>query len=205
MRLREDRYLLTMMQTEKSYIPYPDEPPVHFPPAAVWRELTAGRVQKYGTYSLGENAPPSFERLRSILEGETDKRVNIRNLTTVPSLDALLTQLQQEFAGDGVRFVYRTDLFPPDFRPGETKLKTASDLSGLPLGSFLDTVLRDVEMSWIARPEYIEIGPNTVTSSLRYQEKVTRVFDVADLIIAIPQSVNPADAATPRSSSRGRS
>lgn len=191
-RLREDRYLLAMMQTEKSYIPYPDEPPVHFPPAAVWRELTAGRVRKYGTYSLGENAPPSFERLRSVLEGETDKRVNIRNLSTVPSLDALLTQLTQEFAGDGVRFVYRSDLFPPDFRPGETKLKTTSDLSGLALGSFLDTVLRDVEMSWIARPEYIEIGPNTVTSSLRYQEKVTRVFDVADLIIGIPQSVNPA-------------
>lgn len=191
-RLREDRYLLAMMQTEKSYIPYPDEPPVHFPPAAVWRELTAGRVQKYGTYSLGENAPPQFERLRSVLEGETDRRVNIRNLTAVPSLDALLTQLQQEFAGDGVRFVYRTDLFPPDFRPGETRLKTTSDLTGLPLGAFLDTVLRDVEMSWIARPDYIEIGPNTVVSSLRYQEKVTRVFDVADLIIGIPQSVNPA-------------
>ena len=40
-RIREDRYLLTMMQVEKSFIPYPDEPPVHFPPAAVWRELTA--------------------------------------------------------------------------------------------------------------------------------------------------------------------
>ncbi|HET6573592.1 MAG TPA: VWA domain-containing protein, partial [Fimbriiglobus sp.] len=191
-RLREDRYLLTMMQTEKSFIPYPDEPPVHFPPAAVWRELTAGRVQKYGTYSLGEHVPPSFERLRSVLEGETDKRVQIQNLSTVPSLDALLTTLQQQFAEYGVRFVYRGDLFPPDFRPGETKLRTTSDLTGLPLGAFLDTVLRDMEMSWIARPEYIEIGPNTVTSSLRYQEKVTRVFDVADLIISIPQSVNPS-------------
>ncbi len=191
-RLRQDRYLLAMMQSEKSFIPYPDEPPVHFPPAAVWRELTAGRVQKYGTYSLGENAPPSFERLRSVLEGETDKRVQIRDLSSIPSLDALLTQLQQEFADYGVRFVYRSDLFPPDFRPGDTKIKTTSNLSGLPLGAFLDTVLRDIDMSWIARPEYIEIGPNTVTSSLRYQEKVTKVFDVAELIIGIPQSVNPA-------------
>ncbi len=191
-RLRQDRYLLAMMQTEKSYIPYPDEPPVHFPPAAVWRELTAGRAQRYGTYSLGDHAPPSFERMRSVLEGETDKRVQIKNLSTVPSLDALLTQLTQEFSGEGIRFVYRTDMFPPDFRPGETKLKTTSDLTGLPLGAFLDTVLRDMDMSWVARPEYIEIGPNTVTASLRYQEKVTRVFDVADLIISIPQSVNPA-------------
>jgi tetratricopeptide (TPR) repeat protein len=191
-RLRQDRYLLAMMQTEKSFIPYPDEPPVHFPPAAVWRELTGDRIRRYGTYSLGENAPPVFERMRSLLEGEVDRRVNITNLTAIPSLDALLTQLQQEFADYGVRFVYRSDLFPPDFRPGEQRLQTTSNLSGLPLGAFLDTVLRDMDMSWIARPEYIEIGPNTVTASLRYQEKVTRVFDVADLIIAIPSSVNPA-------------
>ena len=111
-------------------------------------------------------------------------------LTTL--IKGQITAVEPEFRDDGVRFVYRSDLFPPDFRPGETKLRTTSDLSGLPLGAFLDTVLRDVEMSWIARPEYIEIGPNTVTSSLRYQEKVTRVFDVADLIIGIPQSVNPA-------------
>ena len=39
-RLREDRFLLTMMQVEKSHVPYPDEPPVHFPPAKVWKELS---------------------------------------------------------------------------------------------------------------------------------------------------------------------
>ena len=45
-RIREDRFLLTMMQTEKSHIPYPDEPPVHFPPAAVWRELTGAAPRR---------------------------------------------------------------------------------------------------------------------------------------------------------------
>ncbi len=190
-RIREDRYLLTMMQAEKSFIPYPDEPPVHFPPAAVWRELTGKRTELYGTMSLGQGAPPSFKRLRSLLEGETDARVRIKNLSAL-SLDALLSQLTADFQEYGVRFVYRTDLFPPDFKPGDTKLnKSVNDLSGLPLGAFLDTVLRDYDMSWVARPEYIEIGPNLITSSLRYQEKVTRVFDVAELIIGIPQSVNP--------------
>ena len=40
-------------------------------------------------------------------------------------------------------------------------------------------------MSWVARPEYIEIGPNTEAASLRYQDKATRVFDVAELIVGI--------------------
>ena len=34
-----------MMQSEKSFIPYPDEPPVHFPPAAVWRVLSKGLAE----------------------------------------------------------------------------------------------------------------------------------------------------------------
>ena len=54
-RIREDRFLLTMMQTEKSHIPYPDEPPVHFPPAAVWRELTGTRKERTRTRTSGKN------------------------------------------------------------------------------------------------------------------------------------------------------
>ena len=53
-RIRQDRFLLTMMQTEKSHIPYPDEPPVHFPPAAVWRELTSLRREAYQNSNLGQ-------------------------------------------------------------------------------------------------------------------------------------------------------
>ena len=149
-----------MMQVEKSFIPYPDEPPVHFPPAAVWPAYRPA-VEKYGTYSLGENAPASFRRLRSVLEGEVDKRVNIRNLNAL-DLQTLLNQVQAEFQEYGVKFVFRTDLLPVDFKPTDVKIKTTSDLSGLPLGSFLDVVLRDTEqgLSWIARPEYIEIGPS---------------------------------------------
>ena len=40
-RIKEDRYLLTMLQVDRSHVPFPDEPPVAFPPAATWRELTA--------------------------------------------------------------------------------------------------------------------------------------------------------------------
>src|SRR5262249_16762143 len=49
--LREERYLATMLQVELSAVPFPDEPPVKFPPAAQWRELT--RIRKETYYSSG--------------------------------------------------------------------------------------------------------------------------------------------------------
>ncbi|MGL6076906.1 MAG: VWA domain-containing protein [Fimbriiglobus sp.] len=186
-RIRENNYLLTMLQVEKSFVPYPDEPPVHFPPAAVWRELTGSRVEKYSNANLGPDAPPSFKRLRAVIEGETSKRIKINSLDGL-TLSALLATISKEFEDDGVKFVFRQELFPADFKPGEEKIKTTSDLAGLPLGTFLDTILRDLKMSWVARPEYIEIGPNTTEYSLRYEEKVTRVFDVAELIVGIPNA-----------------
>src|SRR5207244_6488637 len=33
-RIRQERYLATMLQVEKSHVPFPDEPPVSFPSAA---------------------------------------------------------------------------------------------------------------------------------------------------------------------------
>ena len=67
-RIREDRFLLAMMQTEKSHIPYPDEPPVHFPPAAVWRELTGARKERYENSILGSESSPTQKKIQSILE-----------------------------------------------------------------------------------------------------------------------------------------
>ena len=86
-RIREDRFLLTMMQAEKSHIPYPDEPPVHFPPAAVWRELTGARKERYENSILGPEPSPTQKKLQSILE---DRRVSYeKDLQTTPFLEVL--------------------------------------------------------------------------------------------------------------------
>ena len=37
-----------MYQTEKSHIPFPDDPPLIYPDAEIWRELTARRKEIYG-------------------------------------------------------------------------------------------------------------------------------------------------------------
>jgi ElaB/YqjD/DUF883 family membrane-anchored ribosome-binding protein len=50
--LRADRFLETLYQVELSHVPFPDEPPVLYPPADVWRALTLTRQEKYSAFAL---------------------------------------------------------------------------------------------------------------------------------------------------------
>ena len=155
-RIRQERFLLTMMQVEKSFIPYPDEPPVHFPPAAVWRELTARRQAAYTSSSLGPDTPESMRRLESILE---DKRVNLETPLKGLPLKSLLDTLRDKYQ---IPFFVRDDLFRAEDAAVPISDKTfqiESSLNGVTVGSFLDVVLLDINASYIVRPEYIEIVP----------------------------------------------
>jgi hypothetical protein len=183
-RLREDRTLLTLMQVEKSFMPYPDEPPVHFPPAAVWRELTADRKIKYSASSIGPDVPQSLRDLQNTIE---NSRVRFDQELGSLQLGQITDQLEKQF---GVTFVYleqqlkNAGIDNPREKTPELKQK----LNGLPLRSFLDILLPAVnpQLTYIVRPEYIEI----TTVDRRLEEKVTAAFAVADLVIPIPQAVN---------------
>ena len=52
-RIRQERWLATMLEVEKSHIPFPDEPPVEFPPAATWRALSEMRKARYESSTFG--------------------------------------------------------------------------------------------------------------------------------------------------------
>lgn len=186
-RIREDRFLLTMMQTEKSHIPYPDEPPVHFPPAAVWRELTGLRKESYENSNLGNNPSSTQKQLKSLIENTEVQLKEGTNLNET-SLQEILTDISKRYQ---VTFILMDQIFKAEYGDtfviGEQKPKLAStSLRGLKMGSFLDVVLLSVSATYIVRPDYIEI----TTFKQRLEEKVTRVFPVADLAIPIPSSVN---------------
>jgi tetratricopeptide (TPR) repeat protein len=185
-RIREDRFLLAMMQTEKSHIPYPDEPPVHFPPAAVWRELTGNRKERYENSVLGAEASPVQKKLQSILEGQ--RLTYEKDLRTTP-FSEVMEDLEKRF---------NITIIPNKTAIGDQaaqladakaeKLGTKS-LDGMPIGDFLDVYLRNLPvpyLTYVVRPYYIEI----TSYDARMEEKVTRVFPAADLVIPIPQAVN---------------
>ncbi|HEV3385479.1 MAG TPA: VWA domain-containing protein, partial [Gemmata sp.] len=182
-RIREDRFLLSMMQTEKAHIPYPDEPPVHFPPATVWRELTSLRRDAYLNQNLGNQPTQAQKDLKEAVE---NKEVQIDGNVNDMSLLELLNQLSKKF---GVTFVIMEDYFKAemvtDIKEKKPTLASTS-LKGLKLGTFLDLVLVSMNATFIVRPDYIEI----TTFDRRLEEKVTRVYPVADLVIPIPSTVD---------------
>jgi tetratricopeptide (TPR) repeat protein len=183
-RIREDRYLLAMLQSEKSHIPYPDEPPVHFPPAAVWRELTSLRREAYLHSNLGPNPTQAQIQLKSKIENDEVLPIE-GDLNNIPLFE-LLGRLSKQH---GVTFVIMEEYFKAegvnDIKDKKPNL-SATQLRGLKLGTFLDIVLLSMNATYIVRPDYIEI----TTFDRRLEEKVTRVFPVADLAIPIPDSVN---------------
>jgi tetratricopeptide (TPR) repeat protein len=184
-RLREDRFLLAMLQTEKSHIPYPDEPPVHFPPAAVWRELTGLRREAYLNSNLGTTPSATQKQLKSVIEDTEVQLKEGANINEIPLFE-LLQDLSKRYQ---VTFVIMEEYFKAEGQPNikEEKAKlAATQLRGLKLGNFLDIILLSMNATYIVRPDYIEV----TTFQKRLEEKVTRVFPVADLAIPIPQAVN---------------
>jgi hypothetical protein len=186
-RIREDRYLLTMMQAEKSFIPYPDEPPVHFPPAAVWRELTADR-EKYKSASIGSDVPGTMRRIQSILEGPTAQKIKIENELDGLALKDVLSQLEKDH---DLKFVILEDAFKTEQSEAailDKKFPLKQKFYGLTVGAFLDIALQSIGAYYVVRPEYIEI----TTYERRFTEKVVRAFDITELVYQIPSSVNQA-------------
>ncbi|MEY2726395.1 MAG: hypothetical protein RLZZ458_2262, partial [Planctomycetota bacterium] len=55
--LRHDRFLATLYQVELSHVPFPDEPPVQYPRADVWRALSIRRKERYKSLSLRSVKP----------------------------------------------------------------------------------------------------------------------------------------------------
>lgn len=182
-RIRQNNYLLTMMQVEKSFIPYPDEPPVHFPPARVWQELTAMRTAQAETRTLGPNTPQSLLEIRDTLENQpVFLETPLQNLR----LRQLIDTLEEQYK---IPFFIREDLFRVELAGEDItdkQFRITSKLNGVKLGNFLDVVLLDIDASYIVRPEYVEIVPR----NYRLTEKQFRVFEVGDLVIPIPNSIN---------------
>ena len=68
--LRADRFLAVLEQVEFSHVPFPDEPPIRYPDAAVWRRLTEER-KKWASVDL-HNYSKVEERILRALDDETE-------------------------------------------------------------------------------------------------------------------------------------
>jgi tetratricopeptide (TPR) repeat protein len=196
-RLREDRFLLTMMQVEKSHVPYPDEPPVHFPPAKVWKELTERR-KRYAPNDLGgEVLSPKLQTRFNFLREVLNTSLPLERSIESP-LREVIEYLEDvssppEAAKDPVKKVkiliddpaFRTLKNDPNYRADEEMVRLPK-LNGASLGTALRLLTGQLNGTYIVRADYIEI--TTAEAALR--DKVIRVFPVEDLVVPIPNAIN---------------
>src|SRR5262249_47438885 len=157
-----------------------------FPPAAVWRELTGNRKERYESQMLGQEPSATQKKIQSVLENQ---RVSYeKDLQTTPFKE-VLEDLAKRY--DITFVINKTAIgdMANQLDTAKADKLSVSRLDGMPIGTFLDVYLRALPVpyvTYVVRPDYIEI----TSYDARMEEKVTRVFPVADLVIPIPQAVN---------------
>jgi tetratricopeptide (TPR) repeat protein len=191
-RISEQRWMLTLMQVDRSHMPFPDEPPVQFPPAATWKKLTEMRKARYESSGFGAETPKRLIQLRNRLgdivdfEGFDDPKLTLEGAL--------------EYLND--RYELNFEVLEPAFRDAGYAEKSVLDepIATKPIPKMfkvtLAAVLRKIlsrittppghEATYLIRRDHIEI----TTANFATAEKSVRVYPVADLVIPIPNSVN---------------
>lgn len=187
-RASEERYLLTMLQVDKSHIPFPDEPPVGFPPAAIWRELTNRRKGLYESVGLGEDPAGRVNALK--IKDKLSQPVNLDKGIdpNTPLKDAL------EFLADryDLTLIVDSKAFEAiGVQKVEEQPVQLPKMIGVSMATVLRLLLAQIKGdvytgTYLIRRDYIEV----TTTYNAAAEKVVRAYPVADLVIPIPNAVN---------------
>jgi hypothetical protein len=182
-RTKEDRFLLTMLQVERSHIPFPDEPPVAFPPAATWRELSNYRKERYDSIGLEGVASRSALQMRDkmLRPVSLDKEIPGAPLRDV--LAILSDKYELTFIVDTKEF----ENAGGNANVEDTNVRLPK-MPNVSLGVVLRFLLAQLpgDGTFIIRRDYVEI----TTKNAAAADKAIRAYPVADLVIPIPNSVN---------------
>lgn len=198
--LRADRFLETLYQVELSHVPFPDEPPVQYPPADVWRALSLTRIPRYESSDLRTEAPVE-KWLRQML----DKPVRNLDFQGGVPLSEILETISTYFTatygtgagelGTDFQMSFETDRGELGIVGIDTLEDVIiSDISydGMTLRNALKLIFAQTQddqkslapepLTYVIQNEVIMI--TTVAKAESEDNLVTRVYPVADLVYA---------------------
>ncbi|GIS60084.1 MAG: hypothetical protein CM1200mP2_23090 [Planctomycetaceae bacterium] len=167
--LRADRFLAVLEQVEFSHVPFPDEPPIRYPDAAVWRRLTEER-KKWASVDLHNYRKGLRSESSGLLDDETEMEFVDLPLSDV--VDYLKQQHNIQIILD------EQALLDEGIQPDEP---INMSLSGISLRSALKIVLEPMALTYVIQDEVMRI-----TTEAKAEEMMsTRVYPVADLVIPV--------------------
>lgn len=183
--LRADRFLEVLYQVELSHVPFPDEPPIQYPPADVWRLLTRSR-EKHQSVSLRSEKPVELW-----LEEMLDKPVDLEHPANTP-LEDILTDIENYFTELGPYTMrIMLDETDPDIGTDPMFLTTTEvpsdvDLKGISLRNALKLIFAKVKdqdpgLTIMIKNEVMLVTTTDTASS--DENLITRIYDVADLVV----------------------
>ena len=183
--LRNDRFLETLYQVELSHVPFPDEPPVQYPPADVWRALSIKRKEKYKSLSL-RSIKPVEEWLEKKLDEPLPRALSYPGDN---SLGEILRFVADAYTAEGpytMRIIL--DESDPDLGDKPTFLDDTQvadvDLAGITMRNALELIfakVKDQELTVMIKNEVMMV--TTVATAESEENLVTRIYDVADLVV----------------------
>jgi hypothetical protein len=184
-RVREERFLLTMMQVERSHVPFPDEPPIQFPPLSTWSLITKLRKEKYESSGFTDDDPNTLRRIRELRQKLSQPVTLDKGIeANTPFKDAL------EFISDryDLTILVDTNAFKVDnmIESVDDQTVRLPKMVGVSLGTVLRLLAAQVNGTYLIRRDYVEI----TTGQRAVAEKVIRVYPVADIVQPIPNSFN---------------
>lgn len=166
--LRSDRFLESLYQVELSHVPFPDEPPVRYPPAEVWQALTIMR-KKWEAVDLRSDSP-NEAKIYDALDEITNIEFPGNPLTDV--VDYISSQ-------HGIPIILDEAELSNDGISGDDEVELV--LSGITLRSALKLLLEPLGLTYVIEDEVMKI-----TTELAAADSLqTRVYPVADLVIPI--------------------
>jgi hypothetical protein len=163
-------YLDALHLVDVSSIPFPDDPPIVFPDADFWRELTRRR-EKYKSVDVS-NPGPAEQRILKALE----EPVNF-DFTETPLSDVL--SFIKDNHGDLQVFIDSKVLSDAGIDP--STLPITSSLKGVSLRSALRLILSAQGLTYYIKDEVLKITTKEQADS----ELVTKVYPVGDLVIPV--------------------
>ncbi len=159
----------TLYQVERSHIPFPDDPPIVYPDAEVWQQLTTRRKDRWGSVDLATPGPAE-KQIQKALKSPTELSFTDTPLTDVilylKDLHGIEIQLDQRALTEaGV----------------ETSTPVTVNLKGITLRSALRILLRELNLTYVIENEVLMITtPEEAEARL-----ITKVYPVADLVIPV--------------------
>jgi uncharacterized membrane protein YgcG len=166
--LRQRNLFACLQLVEEASVPFPDEPPIVYPPADFWEDLTIRR-KKFASIDLAQ-------------QGSAEQRIT-EALDDIATLEFIETPLSDvvEFLKDNHDIPIEIDNKALDDVGLSTDVPVTRNLKGITLRSALRLMLRELDLTYMIRDEVLMI----TTPEEAETQLVTKVYPVADLVLPI--------------------